>query len=335
MSTDPRPWNGISRFLALAALPAALCSHAAISQPLSTAQPYPSRPIQIVVPYAVGGGTDITTRIIAQKLSESMGQPVVVQNRPGGDSIIGTEFVAKSPPDGYTILAATTAFGAFPGLYSKLPFDTQRDFAPVSLVATIPLVLSVHPNVPARSVKEFIALAKSKPGALDYGSGGRSSPVELATALFQNMTNINMQAIEYKGGSLQIMALLKGEISMTFALLSGGLPHFKAGTLIPLGITTRTRNSVLPDVPTLDEAGVPGYEMFEWQGYVVPAGTPTEVIDRLNVELRRALALPDVKERLAGLGMQVHGSSTQALSEHIASEARRWKELATKGALRQ
>ena len=292
------------------------------------ADPYPNRPIRLIVPYSVGGATDITSRLIAPHLGDSMGQQVVVDNRAGGASITGMDMVAKAAPDGYTILMASIAFGANAGLYAKLPYDPQKDFAPVSLVATVPMVLAVHPSVPPRSVRELLALAKAKPGALNYGSAGNGSANHLASELLKYMTSINIVHVPYKGGGPAVVAIVAGETSMLFATISSSLQHYKSGRLIALGVSTSKRNTALPDVPTVAEAGVPGYEFFEWQGVVVPAGTPKAVIDRLHKEIMKALTNPDARERIAGLGLDVAGSTPQQFAAHINAEVIRWKKVA-------
>lgn len=292
------------------------------------AESYPSKPIRLIVPYAVGGATDITSRIIAPPLGDSMGQQIIVDNRAGGASITGTDMVAKAAPDGYTILMASIAFGANAGLYTKLPYDPQKDFAPVSLVATVPMVLAVHPSVLVRSVRELLALAKAKPGALNYGSAGNGSANHLATELLKHMTSTNIVHVPYKGGGPAVVAIVAGETSMLFATISSSLQHYKSGRLIALGVSTAKRNTALPDVPTLAEAGVPGYDFFEWQGVVVPAGTPQAVIDRLHQETVKALANPDARERIAGLGLDVAGSTPQQFATHLNAEVIRWKKVA-------
>ena len=292
------------------------------------AEQYPNRPIRLIVPYSVGGATDITSRLIAPHLGEAMGQQVVVDNRPGGAAITGMDMVAKATPDGYTIMMASIAFGANPGLYAKLPFDPQKDFAPVSLVAILPTVLAIHPSVPARSVAELIALIKAKPGTINYGSAGNGSANHLSGELFKYMTSTNIVHVPYKGGGPAVVAIVAGEISILFATISSSLQHYKSGRLIPLGVSTLKRNASLPEVPTVAEAGVPGYEIFEWQGVVVPAGTPQPVIERLYKEVVKVLAKPEVKERIAGLGADVAGSTPKALGAHINSEVSRWKKVA-------
>ena len=324
---DSRAFSSRSRLLAA---PLALTW----SVDSGAAEPYPNRPIRLIVPYSVGGATDITSRIIAPYLSESMGQQVIVDNRPGGAAITGMDMVAKAAPDGYTIMMATIAFGANPGLYAKLPFDPQKDFAPVSLVAIVPTVLAVHPSVPARSVAELVALAKAKPGVLNYGSAGNGSANHLAGELFRYMTSTNIVHVPYKGGGPVVVAIVAGEISMLFATISSSLQHFKGGRLIPLGVSTLKRNAALPDVPTVAEAGVPEYEIFEWQGVVVPAGTPKAVIERLYKEVVKAVARPDVNERIAGLGADVAGGTPQALAAHINAEVVKWKKIAKESGIK-
>mgnify|MGYP001564458526 CR=1 FL=1 len=292
------------------------------------ADPYPNRPIRLIVPYSVGGATDITSRIVAPHLGDSMGQQVVVDNRAGGASITGTDMVAKAAPDGYTILMASIAFGANAGLYVKLPYDPQKDFAPVSLVAIVPMVLAVHPSVPVRSVKELLALAKAKPGTLNYGSAGNGSANHLATELLKYMTATKIVHVPYKGGGPAVVAIVAGETSMLFATISSSLQHYKSGRLIPLAVSPSKRNTALPDVPTVAEAGVPGYDFFEWQGVVVPAGTPQAVIDRLHKETVKALTSPDARERIVGLGLDVAGSTPQQFAAHLNAEVARWKKVA-------
>ena len=292
------------------------------------AEPYPSKPIRLIVPYAVGGATDITSRIIAPPLGDSMGQQIIVDNRAGGASITGTDMVAKAAPDGYTILMASIAFGANAGLYAKLPYDPQKDFATVSLVAIVPLVLAIHASVPVRSVTELLALAKAKPGALNYGSAGNGSANHLATELLKHMTSTKIVHVPYKGGGPAVVAIVAGETSMLFATISSSLQHYKSGRLIALGVSTLKRNTALPDIPTVAEAGVPGYDFFEWQGVVVPAGTPQAVIDRLHKETVKALANPDARERIVGLGLDVAGSTPQQFAAHLNAEVIRWKKVA-------
>ena len=321
-----RLWHGFTVELSTALLTFAVS--------VSAADPYPGRPIRMVVPYSVGGATDITARIIGPRLAESMGQQVVVDNRPGGASIPGTDMVAKAAHDGYTLMIATIAFGANPALFEKLPFDAQKDFAPVSLIAVVPMVVAVHPSVAARSVRELIALAKAKPGNLNYGSAGNGSATHLAGELFKSMTATNIVHIPYKGGGPAVVAAVAGETSVMFAIISTALQHFKAGRLIPLGVSTARRNAALPDVPAIAEAGVPGYEVFEWQGVVVPAGTPNAVIDRLHKEIVKALANTDTRERIVGLGADVVGGTPLELGAHIRAEIAKWSKVAKESGIK-
>jgi tripartite-type tricarboxylate transporter receptor subunit TctC len=313
---------------------AVLLASCAIALGAQAADPYPVKPIRLVVPYAVGGATDITARIIAPRISESFGQQMLVDNRPGGASVPGTALVAKAPPDGYTILMATMSFGANPALFGKLPFDAQKDFAPVTLATTLPMVLAVHPSVPARSVRQLVALAKARPGSLNYGSAGNGSATHLAGELFKYMSGTNIVHVPYKGGGPAVVATLSGETSVMVAIISTVVPHFKTGRLIPLGVGTAKRHPVLPDVPTIAEAGVKGFEVFEWQGIVVPAGTPKPVIDKLHQGFTQALANPEVRERIVGLGADIVGSSPEDLGAYIRREIPKWQKVAKESGIK-
>lgn len=293
----------------------------------SVAQSYPTRPIRIIVPFAVGGSTDVVFRILAPRLSEGLGQQVVVDNRPGGAATIGMDMAAKSPPDGHTLGVANLSFGANPFMLSKMPFDTEKDLAPVSLVTLVPMVLSVHPSVPARSVRELIALAKAKPGSLNYGSAGNASANHLATELFKYSTGINLVHVPYKGGGPAVISIVSGETAILFATIPSSIQHFKSGKLVGLGVSTAKRDPTLPDVPTVAEAGVPGYEVQEWQGVMAPAGTPGAIIKRLHQEIVKTLALPDVKERIAGVGAHAVGSTPEELAAFIKKEFATWAKV--------
>ncbi len=298
------------------------------------ADPYPSKPIRMIIPYSPGGATDITGRIIAPRIAEYLGQQVIVDNRPGGASIPGTAVVAKSAPDGYTIMMATMAFGANPALFGKMPFDSAKDFAPVTLVAVLPMVLAVHPSVPARSVQQLLKLAKTKPGVLNYGSAGNGSATHLAGELFKYETTANIVHIPYKGGGPAVVATVGGETSLMVAIISTVLPHFKSGRLVPLGVGTPKRHPVLPDVPTIAESGVPGFQVFEWQGIVLPSGTPKPVIDKLHQGITKALAHPETKSRVVDLGADVIGSTPEELGAHIKSELTKWAKVAKESGLK-
>ena len=294
---------------------------------VSLAADYPNRVVRLIVPYAAGGATDVTSRTIAPRLSEKLGQQVVVDNRPGGAAIIGMNLVAKAPADGYTLLMATIAFGANPAIYAKLPYDPLKDFAPVSLVTTVPTVLAIHPSIPARSVRELIALAKAKPGSLNFASAGNGTINHLAPELLKYMTVTKMVHVPYKGGSFVVTAVMSGEVSMAFATTPTSLEFFKQGRLIPLAVSGTQRVPALPDVPTLGET-VKGFDAVEWQGIVVPAGTPKEIIALLHKEIVASLADPAVRERILAQGSIIVGSTPEQFDAHIKAEIAKWAKVA-------
>ena len=290
------------------------------------AQQYPTKPVRFVVPYAAGGATDLIARTIGEKLSASLGQPVVVDNRPGAATLLGAQLVAKAEPDGHTLLMATsTTLAINASLYSKLPYDPVKDFAPISLVIQHPFVLLVNPGVPAQSVKELVALAKSKPGQLAYASGGSGSFPHLAMAMFQSMTGIDVIHVPYKGSAPALTDLMGGQIAMMFD--NTALNYVKGGKIRALAVTTKQRLSVMPDVPTLAEAGVSGYELAAWQGVIAPAGTPRPVVDRLNAEIVKLLQLPDVQARLTADGGQIITSTPEQFSAYIKTEIGRFAKV--------
>jgi tripartite-type tricarboxylate transporter receptor subunit TctC len=291
------------------------------------AQNYPVKPVRIIVPYAPGGSTDVVFRILAPRLSENLGQQVLIENRPGAASTLGLELVAKSPPDGYTIGVSNIAYGANPTLYKKMPFDSEKDLVPVSLVSIVTMVLSVHPSVPARSVKQLIALAKARPGTLNYGSAGNGSANHLATARFTYMTGTNLVHVPYKGGGPAVVSIVSGETAVLFATIPSAIQHFRSGKLIPLGVSRAARNTALPDIPTVAEAGVAGYEAIEWNGVMVPTGTPPAVINRLYQAIVKAVAIPDVKERVSGLGADLVGNSPDEFREFLKKELATWSKV--------
>jgi tripartite-type tricarboxylate transporter receptor subunit TctC len=287
------------------------------------AQPYPSKPVRIIVPYAGGGPGDILARLIAQKMSESYGQPVLVENRAGANGIIASEAVAKSPPDGYTVFQAIDfTLCMNQSLYSKLPYDPLKDFAPVALIATVPGVIVVTNALGVNSIAELIALAKSKPGELFFGAGGTGT--QLAGELFNSMAGIKMAFVAYKGGNTTITALLGGEVPVIVDGITTTLPQWRAGKVKALAVTSGKRSANAPELPTVAEAGLPGYEMSTWQSMVVPAGTPREVIHRLNADFGRILKLPDVRERLLAIGIEPTHSTPEELGGHIRSESEKW-----------
>ena len=308
------------RFAAFATLAALACGAHAQT-------PYPSKPIRLIVPYAPGGSTDVILRILGVRMTENLGQQVVIDNRPGAASTIGLEIVAKSPPDGYTVGANNIAFGANPTIYRKMPFDSEKDFAPVSLISIVTLVATMHPSIPARSIKELIALAKSKPGALTYGSAGNGSANHLATARFEHMAGVKMTHVPYKGGGPAVVALVSGETSLLFATIPSSIQHFKTRRLIPLAVTSAKRNGALPDLPTVAEAGVPGYEAIEWIGLIVPAGTPQGVIRTLHQSSQKAAQGADVREKVTALGADLVNTSPEEFDQFIKRELSVWSKV--------
>ncbi|MEK7876133.1 MAG: tripartite tricarboxylate transporter substrate binding protein [Pseudomonadota bacterium] len=293
----------------------------------ATAQSYPVKTIRIIVPYTPGGSTDVVSRILAPRLTEILGQTVVVENRPGGSSTIGVNFVAKSPPDGYTLGIVNIAFVANPSLMKKVPYDTEMDLVPVSLVSTATLVMAVHPSVPARSVKELIALAKAKPGSLNYGSAGTGAGNHLMTERFSYMAGIKMVHVPYKGGGPSVLSLVTGETALLLASIPSAIQHFPNGRLVPLAVGSLKRNVALPDVPSIAEAAIPGFEAIEWIGVAVPAGTPPAVIGRLHQALAKVLSIPEVKERIVGLGMDPVGNSPEEFAAFIKKEIASWSKV--------
>jgi tripartite-type tricarboxylate transporter receptor subunit TctC len=288
------------------------------------AQSYPAKPIRLIAPYGTGGATDIVCRVLAQALSETIGQQVFVDNRPGAGAVIGTSALAKSAPDGYTIMMADIAHGANVALRKTLPYDTVKDFQPVTLVAMLPTVLLVDPSVPATSVKELIALAKAKPGTLNFSSSGVGSSSHLAGELFKAETGVDMVHVPYKGGGESMTALLAGDVQILFITLPAALPHIKAGKVRVLSVSSAKRLPALPDVPTLAEQGAAGAEVSLWMGILAPAGTPREIVGKLNTEITRVLATPAVALKISDLGAEVVGSTPDQFAQHITTEVARW-----------
>jgi tripartite-type tricarboxylate transporter receptor subunit TctC len=316
----------IARFVRLAA--SALGASALLATPTLAAEPaaaYPSKPVRLVVPFTPGGSTDILARAVGQKLSEAWGQPVVIDNRPGAGGIIGMEAVARAAPDGYTlVMGHVGTLAANPALYRTLPYDPVKDFAPVTLIARVPNVLVVGPAVPSRSVAELIALAKAKPGKLDYGSGGNGSAAHLATEYFKLKAGVDLQHIPYKGTAPALQDLLGGQIALMITGLPPVLPHVKAGKLRILGVASAQRQRLFPDIPTIAESGVPGYEATQWYGILAPAATPKDVVAKLNREFVKALKDPAVAEKLALEGADPVGDTPEQFAAFIASEIDLW-----------
>jgi tripartite-type tricarboxylate transporter receptor subunit TctC len=299
------------------------------------AQTYPVKSVRMVVPFAAGAGSnDIMARLIAQKLTDGFGQQFVVDNRPGASGIIGTDIVAKAQPDGYTLLMMSLTFTVNPSLFSKLPYDTVKDFMPVTMVASAPLMLVVHPSVPAKSVAEFIAYAKANPDKLNFGSGGPGTTPHLAGEMLKTMAGLQMIHIPYKGGAPALADLVGGQIQFMLENIPGTLPFAKAGKLRALAVTDLKRSPLLPDLPTLDESGLKGYQIVGWNGLFVPAGTPQAIVNQLYTAVGRALALPDVKDRLSIMGADGVGDTPQHFTAFIKAEIPKWAKVVKEAGLK-
>jgi tripartite-type tricarboxylate transporter receptor subunit TctC len=293
----------------------------------TAAQSYPAKPIRIIVATAAGGGTDFNGRLVAQKLTEQTGQQAIVENRAGASTIIGTEAVARAAPDGYTLLAAQSTITINPSMFAKLPYDVIRDFAPVSHTLTAPNILTVHPSVPVRTVKEFVALAKAKPGSLTYGSAGLGTSPHLSGELLKALAKIDLLHVAYKGSGPSVISLIAGETDVGFPSVPASIQHIKAGKLRGIAVTTRTRAQALPDVPSIAEGGVPGYEATQWFGILAPAGTPRAVIDKLYQEIARGLRSAELKQRLVAEGMELVVSTPEEFASYIRSETDKWAKV--------
>jgi len=291
------------------------------------AQTFPTKPIRLIVPFPPGGGTDITARIIAQKLTERWSQQVVVDNRPGANGTIGVEITAKSAPDGYTITMISSSHAVNVSLYAKLPYDLIRDLTPVTQATSQPYSLVIHPSVPAKSVKELIALARAKPGSLNYGSSGAGGLSHLSGALLATLAGVNLVHIPYKGGALAMNDVIGGQIQMLFGTLLLTGPHVKAGRLRSLAVTTAKRAPAAPELPTMMETGVPGYEVTQWYGILAPAKVPPAIIDKLSKEIARGLHEPDVKPRLAADGSDAVGNAPVEFGAHIKAEVVKYAKI--------
>lgn len=293
----------------------------------ASAQNYPTRPIRVIVPQSAGGSTDLVARVVAPRLDEVFRQPIVVDNRPGAGSINGTDMVAKAAPDGHTLLAVAASFTITPNVRRKLPFDPARDLAPITQMVVLPHVLVLHPSVPAKSVKEFIALAKAKPGALNVAVSGVGTSTHLATEQFMYQTGIRLLVVPYKGGAPGTAALLGGEVQLSFATISTALPHIKAGRLRALAVTSAKRSSVARELPTVSEAGVPGYEHSSWVGVLAPVKTPRPIIDRLHGEIAKIVQSPEAKALFLRDGLETVGNSPQEFGAIIKAEMAKWQKL--------
>ncbi|MDB5810178.1 MAG: Tripartite-type tricarboxylate transporter, receptor component TctC [Betaproteobacteria bacterium] len=295
---------------------------------IAAAQTYPAKAVRMVVPFAAGAGSnDIMARLIAQKLTDAFGQQVVVDNRPGASGIIGTDIVAKAQPDGYTVLMMSLTYTVLPSLFSKLPYDPVKDLAPVTMVASAPLMLVVNPSVPVKSVPEFVAYAKANPGKLNFGSGGAGATPHLAGEMLKSMAGLQVTHIPYKGGAPALADLIGGQIQFMLENIPGTLPFVKSGKLRALAVTDTKRSPLLPELPTLDESGLKGYELVGWNGLFVPTGTSTAIINKLYNGVHGALALADVKERLAILGADGVGDTPQHFTTFIKADIAKWAQV--------
>lgn len=291
------------------------------------AQPYPSKPVRVIVGFPPASGADITARVIGPRLAEALGQSVIVDNRPGAASNIAAEIAAKSPPDGYTLFIGTVANAINATLYPKLPFDFARDFAPVVLATAAPNILVVHPSVPTKTVKELIALAKRRPGELNFASAGTGTAPHMSGELFKAMAGVELVHIPYKGSPPAVADVLAGEVAMIFSPSSTVLPHIKSGRLRALAVTTAARLPALPDLPTVAESGLAGYETVTWFGYVAPVKTAREIVARLNAEIVKALALAEVRGQFAAQGIEVLGSTPEQFGAYLRDEIAKWAKV--------
>jgi len=322
--------------LACAAL-AAAAAGAAFAQAPSTGsgQAYPSKPVRMVVPSSAGGGTDIVARIIAPELSKRLGQQVVIDNRPGAGTMIGIEVAAKSPPDGYTLLMGLSTLAINSALYKKVPYDPQRDFAPITQAISSASIIVVHPSVPVKTLKELIAFARARPGQINYASAGTGTYPHMTMELFLSMAKLKMVHIPYKGTGPAMIDMVAGQVATMAATILTGMPQIRAGRLRPLGITSAARSPIVPDIPTVAEAGLPGYESVQWYGMLAPARTPRDIITRLHGEATRVLQQPEIKARFAGDGADPVGSSPEEFTRYIQSELTKWAKVARDAGIQQ
>jgi tripartite-type tricarboxylate transporter receptor subunit TctC len=315
-------WRGAALVLTVA-----LCAGAVDA----AAQGWPSKPIKYVVPFAPGGTTDLLARTISEKLSVALGQPVVVENKPGAGGGVGADFTAKSAPDGYTIMGGTISTHAInASLYSNLPYDPVKDFVAITLIARLPNMLVINPSIPANNVSELIALMKANPGKYTFASSGNGTSQHLSGELFKSMAGVDMQHIPYKGSPPALQDVVGGQVSMTFDNITTALPLAKAGKLRALAVTTTKRSAAAPDVPTLAESGLPGFEVGSWQGVFAPAGTPSEIVRRLNAEIVKIINTPEVREKLVALGADPVGDTSEQFTAYVKTEVVKWSEVVEK-----
>lgn len=320
---------------ALRSLPfAAAIAFAAVPALAQAPDVYPSKPIRFILPFPPGGGTDILGRLISERLAAALGQPVVIENRGGAGGNVGAEAAAKSAPDGYAIVLVAPSLAISPSLYSKLNYDPVKDFAPISLVATVPNVMVTHPSVPAQTLAEFIALARTKPGGMNFGSGGSGTSNHLAGELFNIVAGVKLVHVPYKGVNLAMNDVLGGQVQLVVIGIPAAAPHIRAGRLRALAVVAPQRSPSLPDVPTVAEAGLPNFEVSTWYGVLAPAGTPRAIINRLNTELVKIMQVPELKERLAAMATDPVTSTPEEFAELIKQEISRWAKVVREAGLK-
>ena len=306
----------------------AILGVAVAAAPLAVAQSWPTKAIRIVAPSTPGDAPDVIARLIAEKLSPVLGQQVVVENKPGAGGVVGSEAVARAAPDGYTLIMGNAgSHGINAAVYSKLPYDIQRDFAPVSLVAIAPNIVVINPAVPATSLVEFIAYAKSQPGKLSYASGGNGSSAHMSMELFKSMAGLDIQHVPYKGSTPALTDLIGGQVAIFIGNMPPAVPHVKAGKLRALAVTTKARSALMPELPTMTEAGLPGYETVAWFGILAPAGTPPDIVNRLSMEIGKIARSPEMRDRLVAMGAEPVGGTPEEFKTVIDRDIAKWKSL--------
>lgn len=309
----------------------AILGVAIAAPPLAVAQSWPTKTIRIVAPSTPGDAPDVIARLIAEKLSPVLGQQVVVENKPGAGGVVGSEAVARAAPDGYMLIMGNAgSHGINAAVYSKLPYDIQRDFAPVSLVAIAPNIVVINPAVPATSLVEFIAYAKSQPGKLSYASGGNGSSAHMSMELFKSMAGVDIQHVPYKGSTPALTDLIGGQVAIFIGNMPPTVPHVKAGKLRALAVTTKARSALMPELPTMTEAGLPGYETVAWFGVLAPAGTPPDIVNRLSMEIGKIVRSPEMRDRLVAMGAEPVGGTPEEFKTVIDRDIAKWKALAQK-----
>jgi len=303
---------------------AALTFTAGLAPAIVRAQAYPDRPIRFLVPYAPGGATDTSARIAAEYLTNKFGQQVLIENKPGGGTIIATQLLAKAPPDGHTIIFASSNHAVNPAMYEKLPYDSVKDFAPITLVAVFPLMLTVNPEVPAKNVSELIALLKKQPGRFNYSTASNGGATHLAGELFKSMAGVFAVHVPYRGSGPSVMSVMAGESQMTFDTVFLQMPQVREGKLRALAVTTSKRSAMAPDVPTMSEAGLPGYEAYTWVGALAPAGTPADIVQKWQQEIARILQMPDIRSRQLAAGLEPVGNTPEQFTQFMRTEMDKW-----------